>query len=452
MEGQHPTTAAERLMGVARLLMQLRFLLTAVALLLLPADRSSLATVLALVLYAVLSGLLGRYWQRLTPYLLRAPWLVGADIFIAAGILAVDGPSGAFFVATVLTSAIAGVLFTWKGVATVAGLQAIGYAAALLSHLTLHSAPAPVEGIGLQLFVIHPVLYPVAGFMGIRLRLIFTELAAEQERRRAAERAAAAAEERARLARDMHDSVAKTLRGAALAAQALPLWLRKDPERAAATAAQVAAAAEMAAREARELIADLRDDSAAVPLAEAVGIVVREWSAESGIPVSYERPDGELPVMVTARLETIAVLREALSNVRRHADAGSVTVRLERTAAGSAAPGGRGLLLHVADDGAGFTVRTRPGDGADEVISPAGHFGLTGMAERARRAGGTLAVDSAPGAGTRITLRVPLAFDSPAPERTHSESSTRSPTPDRARGGRQHRRARRPDLAAGDGR
>ncbi|WP_199493061.1 sensor histidine kinase [Marinitenerispora sediminis] len=452
MSGAHVTTAADRLAGVARLLMQLRFLLTAVALLLLPADRSSLSAVLVLVLYAMLSGILGRYWRRLTPYLLRAPWLVGADIFIAAGILAVDGPSGAFFVATVLTSAIAGVLFAWRRVAAVAGLQMLGYTIALVSHLTLPAAP--VEGIGLQLFVIHPLLYPVAGFMGIRLRLIFMELAAEQELRRAAERAAAAAEERARLARDMHDSVAKTLRGAAMAAQALPLWLRKDPERAAATAAQVAKAAEIAAREARELIADLRDDSAAIPLAEAVGTVLREWSEETGIRVTYDRPDCDLPLLVAARLETVAILREALTNIRRHAAAHAVAVSLGPAGPAPDGPGGERLLLRIADDGTGFVLRTRTegADGVSEVISPPGHYGLIGMAERARCAGGTLTVDSAPGAGTRITLQVPLAQASPSPERTHSDPHARPRPADRARGGRQHRRARRPDLAAGDGR
>ncbi|GAA3966171.1 sensor histidine kinase [Thermobifida alba] len=390
----------ERLTGLTRLLVQLRFLLTGVALLLLPPERISAGVVVMLVSYAVLSWLLSRHWERLSAHVVRRPPLVAADALVASAILAVAGPSGAFFLATVLTSVTAGVLYRLRGVAAASALQVLGYLLALLAYLGELSAPDATLWVNVQVVVIQPLLYPTAGYIGLRLRGLFEELALEQERRRAAERAAAAAEERARLARDMHDSVAKTLRGAALAAQALPVWLRKDPERAAATAAQVADAAETAAREARELITDLREEAPDTPVADRVAAVLREWSARTGVRTRLRSCGSPLPLLVTARHETLAVLREALANVDRHAAARTVDVEL-------AAEDGY-LVLTVRDDGRGF----------DPEAPVPGHYGLVGMRERAVRAGGRLALDTAPGRGTALTLRVPLAAPSDTSERS----------------------------------
>lgn len=384
-------TPRERLAALARLLIQLRFLLTGVALLLLPPQQISAGVALALISYAVLSWLLSRYWGRFSAHVVRYPVLTVADILVSSAILAMSGLSGAFFLATVLTSATAGVLYGVRGVAGISALQILGYLAALFTYLGGLSTPTVTLWVTVQAIVIQPLLYPTAGYIGLRLRGLFEELAAEQERRRAAERAAAAAEERARLARNMHDSVAKTLHGAALAAQALPVWLRKDPERAEATAAQVVKAAETAAREARQLISDLREETSDTPIADQIAEVLREWSARTGVRTQLRSCDSPLPLMVTARHETIAILREALTNVHRHAHAATVTVELTAEASH--------LVMTIHDDGQGF----------DPEVPAPGHYGLVGMQERAIRAGGHLVIDSTPGEGTTLTVRLPLA-------------------------------------------
>ena len=109
-------TPRERLVALARLLIQLRFLLTGVALLLLPPQQISAGVALALISYAVLSWLLSRYWGRFSAHVVRYPVLTVADILVSSAILAMSGLSGAFFLATVLTSATAGVLWV-RGVA-----------------------------------------------------------------------------------------------------------------------------------------------------------------------------------------------------------------------------------------------------------------------------------------------------------------------------------------------
>ncbi|UOE22058.1 sensor histidine kinase [Thermobifida halotolerans] len=351
--------------------------------------------------YAVFSWLLSRYWERLSPHASRCLPLIVADTFVASAILGVGGPSGAFFLATLFTSTAAGVRYGVRGVAGVSTLQVLGYLAAVFVP-----SGGPVEAgatvwTGVQVVVVHPLLYPVAGHIGLRLRGLFEELTSEQERRRVAERAAAAAEERTRLARDMHDSVAKTLRGIALAAQALPLWLERDPERAAATAAQVVAAAGTAVREIRELITDLRESPAGPSVADGVAAVLREWSAQTGVAAGLCVRGTPLPLPVVARHETVAVLREALTNIDRHSAAETVTVELAAEA--------EHLVMTVRDNGRGF----------DPVLPLPGRYGLVGMRERAARAGGSLTLTSATGSGTTVTLRVPMA-DTPSEDREPS--------------------------------
>jgi signal transduction histidine kinase len=99
-----------------------------------------------------------------------------------------------------------------------------------------------------------------------------------------------------------------------------------------------------------------------------------------------------VPFEVKEALYRIA--QEALNNVAKHAYATHVTLRLTVSSAG--APGGT-LVLEVQDDGVGF----------DPQRGYPGHLGLQSMEERAARAGGTLAVDSAPARGTMLRVRIP---------------------------------------------
>ena len=189
----------------------------------------------------------------------------------------------------------------------------------------------------------------------------------------------------------------------AMAAQALPLWLQKDPERAAGIAAQVADAADTASAEARALISDLRDEDAGSPFTELVERAVRDWAEQSGIAASTDLPEESPEPAVTARRECIAVLKEALTNVERHSGARSVSVAL-------AVRDGR-CTLSVADDGDGFAVPYEEVMRAEHGGN--GHYGLIGMAERAERAGGSLDISSAPGEGAVLRVMVPVMSASP---------------------------------------
>jgi signal transduction histidine kinase len=107
-------------------------------------------------------------------------------------------------------------------------------------------------------------------------------------------------------------------------------------------------------------------------------------------PILLEATD-RLPALPPETIHhLLQMLREAVSNAARHAQARRIDVRLRGEDGG--------VVASVGDDGIGF----EPAGGGRP-----GHFGLRGLAERARRIGATVAVESQPGAGTTVTIRVP---------------------------------------------
>ena len=210
----------------------------------------------------------------------------------------------------------------------------------------------------------------------------------EAERRGAANAALSAQErERERIARDLHDEVnqaltALLLRLAAVRRQA------PDPE-VAAELAEIGSLISRAMSELLDLARGLRpttlDD---LGLKAALATLVEEVEREAGIAAGFEA-EGELDgVPDDVQLVTYRVAQEAVTNVIQHADAGHLRVRLIGAANGA-------IELRVSDDGTGYA-----GGRSNERL------GIAGMRERALLCGGELTVESEPGAGTRVTLRV----------------------------------------------
>ena len=245
-----------------------------------------------------------------------------------------------------------------------------------------------------QAYVAQPALFLVCAAAGAEARRLLERQADAEQELASQERRLAAEEERARLARDMHDSLAKTVSGIGFAALALSRRIERDPEGAAVEARRLAEDAREATRQAREIIVGLRADAGeTLPLSEAVAEHARRWAEGAGVALDLAVEDvGELHPATARELDWI--VREALANVARHARAKRVSVRLRRL-------GGRAVLT-VADDGAGFDVP----DDLDE-LGQGRHFGLGGMRERAVLAGGDLSVESAPGEGCVLSVWVP---------------------------------------------
>jgi len=209
----------------------------------------------------------------------------------------------------------------------------------------------------------------------------------------------AIAEERERIAREMHDSLAQVLGYVNTKTQAVQELLRQgQTERASAQVGQLGEAARAAYADVREGILALRTTLGPERgLLEALQEYLHLWREQSGIEAEL----GVQPVGASlhrlppaAELQLLRIVQEALANVRKHAGARHAVVRI------SVEPGA--VETVISDDGAGFDqARAHLADDR----SP--RFGLSTMRERAESAGGTLEIVSMPGQGTRIAVRIP---------------------------------------------
>jgi len=203
-------------------------------------------------------------------------------------------------------------------------------------------------------------------------------------------RGKAALEERQRLARELHDSVSQALYAIALNASAAHELFESVPERARGLVGDVLRLAEAGLAEMRALIFELRPES--LDQEGLVGALEKQAAAvqaRHGLQVRLVLA-GEPELPPPAKEALYRVAQEALHNATKHARARSLELVLE------VEDGGVGLV--VADDGRGF----------DPQGEFPGHLGLRSMRERAAAVGGTLQIDSAPGAGTRLSVRVPV--------------------------------------------
>jgi signal transduction histidine kinase len=228
-----------------------------------------------------------------------------------------------------------------------------------------------------------------------------SDLAAANERLQtyaAQAEALATTQERNRLAREIHDTLAQGFTGIALQLEAVDSALaggRLD------VAAQRLGQAQSLAREglaeARRSVQALRPRALEQQsLPEALPDAVRGLTAGSALVVRVETPDDAPALAPDIESDLLRIAQEAVTNVVKHADASTLAVRLGWD--------GECLELRVRDDGRGLTTAT------SDAAEPSG-FGLTAMRERIERHGGTLRVSSIPGAGSEVVAAIngPLA-------------------------------------------
>lgn len=205
--------------------------------------------------------------------------------------------------------------------------------------------------------------------------------------------------ERSRLARDLHDGPVQTLVALNLALGLLDVGKGADLEKLSADLGSMRGEVKALIGELRQVCAQLRP-----PLLDTLGLgpalqsLAEEWSAETGVGVTVEIHVGaedlcRLPD--EAMVNLYRIVQEGLHNIGKHARASHVRIALNCQDGG--------LVLKVADDGAGFAVPdTLRG------LTQGGHFGLVGMRERVNLIGGKWSLQSHPGKGTMIEVSLPL--------------------------------------------
>lgn len=218
-------------------------------------------------------------------------------------------------------------------------------------------------------------------------------------------------EERDRLAREMHDSLAQVLGFLSVkAAAAQDLLASKHLTLARLELRQIEKAAEEAYVDVREAILGLRTS---IVLGGGLSRTLKEYlhkfSSQSGIKAELVTSSDNNPELPPAtEVQLIRIIQEALTNVRKHAQAHRVWVRMES--------GEKQAQIQIEDDGQGFELPL--------VLQREGHYGLHTMKERAESVGGGLAIDTDPGRGTRVMISLPLSQAGPQATRREGRHET----------------------------
>ncbi|MDQ2907978.1 MAG: GAF domain-containing sensor histidine kinase [Candidatus Eremiobacteraeota bacterium] len=207
---------------------------------------------------------------------------------------------------------------------------------------------------------------------------------------------AARSDERAMLARDIHDTLAQDLTAVGLQLERAARHLTADPAAARKALDTALAVTRQSLRDTRDSIVALRADPLhGKPLAAALASLAHRFTSESGIRATVEaKSTAALPHAIEVELHHIA--NEALANVSRHADAQRVRVQLTSD--------DRAVGLRIFDDGSGFDTNQPHAD----------RYGLLGMNERAERLGGSFTISST-ARGTAIDVTIPLTASANSP-------------------------------------
>jgi two-component system nitrate/nitrite sensor histidine kinase NarX len=199
-------------------------------------------------------------------------------------------------------------------------------------------------------------------------------------------------QERARLAREIHDGLAQTIGFLKLQAHQLRKHLTDGQvERARQGVDRFYTTLSDAYQDARQAIDGLRVSPAEDGLGGWLEQMAAEFQEISGLPVVVKEVDLHVNLPPEIQAQLIRIVQEALSNIRRHARASQVRITCRET--------GDDLVLEVRDDGDGF---------APEDVSSASQYGLRGMRERAELVGADFQVVSRPKEGTTVRVRLPV--------------------------------------------
>lgn len=261
-----------------------------------------------------------------------------------------------------------------------------------------YHASIPLYAHGKQLGVLNVASTDWRELSPEDLRLLYTvgdllSIAIERARLYARSVEFGAAEERNRLAREIHDTLAQGLAGITLKLETADALLESsmDDQKVRAVLLQTLALARTNLEEARRSVLDLR----AAPLeghslAQALTSLAESWNTRGVFRASSEITGGNQPLPVRIETGLYRIAQEALTNAARHAAAHRVYLKLVITP--------ERVQLSIEDDGRGFSPEN----------VPEGRYGLIGLNERAKLLGGSLQIHTSPGKGTKLEVVTPL--------------------------------------------
>jgi signal transduction histidine kinase len=204
----------------------------------------------------------------------------------------------------------------------------------------------------------------------------------------------AVVEERERIGRDLHDGVIQGIYAVALSLEDVPEIMAEDADEAAQRVDRAIDALNLSIRDIRNFILGLQSEFlGGADLAAGLATLAREFQLNTATEIEVDVLDGAdaaAALPAGTRVNLLQIAREVLSNTARHSRASRAAIRL--------AERGDEVVLTIEDDGVGFEPSAARGSG---------HLGLGNVLDRGAAIGAAVEVDSAPGRGTRIIVRVP---------------------------------------------
>jgi signal transduction histidine kinase len=204
----------------------------------------------------------------------------------------------------------------------------------------------------------------------------------------------AVVEERDRIARDLHDGIIQGIYAVAVSLEDVPDLMKENPDEGIERIDRAIDALNLTIRDIRNFILGLRSEFlGGADLEAGLATLAQDFGLNTPIDVELDLDGGRdaaRALTLDHRVQLLQMAREALSNAARHGRASLATVRVESDPSE--------VILTVEDDGVGFDPA---------AVAASGHLGLANLRDRAERMGGSAVIDSRPGAGTRVIIRLP---------------------------------------------
>lgn len=311
--------------------------------------------------------------------------LVGDFLICILLVIYTNGLNSVFLLYSLTPIMTAALLFEEKWSLSLAATASLSLS---LTHIALSQFTERftwiMQGYNLTLLIVYTLFSLVCAMVPYRINLNI---------RRRIEREAII-EERRRIAREIHDGVAQSLSYLNLKTRAVSDSVSsRNTVQALTELGEIREVVQGTYENIRESIDQLTTEIRSVSLTTALGNYAREFSDNNGIPVRFEASKGFTRLSPVAELQLLRIAQEALTNVRRHAMASEVEMKLTNTA--------DSVEMMIKDNGQGFNL-------LDLGKSPPGYHGLTIIKERAEGLGGSVKIATAPRGGTEVRVNLPV--------------------------------------------